>query len=115
MADPSPSSRAKPTDVRKSPPESIRTFYKTYQRIDVTSLSSDHAVLDFSRGIGAEQRDCLNIVNHVDHHKLRLACARFGGHGVGQLAMLNLDVPVYESLDVPGEPWEVGNLPSCVS
>lgn len=104
MAHSTPCANAKPTDARRSPPESIRSFYKTYQRISPIALNSDPAILDFNRGIGAEQQDSLRVAGSVSHHCIRDACARFGSHGHDQFAMLKLDVAVNESPDVPGEP-----------
>lgn len=115
MADSSSTAGAKPTDARQNPPESIRTFYKKYQRANLTALSSDPDILDFSRGISVDQRNKLKIVYHIGHHKVRDAGARFGGCQPDQLAMLNRDVPVYEALDVPGEPCQWWTSPSHVS
>ena len=102
MADSSSTTGSKPTDSRQNPSETIRTFYKTYQRANVNALSSDPHILDFSRGISVDQKKQFKIVYHVSHHTVRDAGARFGGHQADHLAMLNRDVPVYESIDVPG-------------
>ena len=115
MAHSTPFTNAKPTDARRSPPESIRSFYKTYQRIGPTALNSDPAILDFTRGIGPEQQASLRVAGSVSHHRIRDTCARFGSHGHDQFAMLNLDVAVYESVDVPGEPSIGSTFPLCMS
>lgn len=96
----------KPTDTRQRPPESIRTLYKTYQRASPATLDYDPEILDINRGIGPEQKVRLQLVDHVRHDDVRTACATFGGHGSGRLNMLSLDIPVYESNDVPGESEE---------
>lgn len=93
----------KPTDTHQRPPESIRTLYKTYQKANPAALDYDSGILDINRGIGPEQEVRLQLVDHVRHDDVKTACTTFGGHGSGQLNMLSLDVPVYESTDVPGE------------
>ena len=114
MAQSAPCTNSKPTDARRSPPESIRSFYKTYQRISPIALTSEPAILDFSRGI-AEQQDRLRVAGSVSHQDIRDACARFGSHEYDQFAMLNLDVAIYESVDVPGEPSNDSTSLLCIS
>ena len=105
----------KPKDARQSPPESIRSFYKTYQRISPGALSSEPAILDFSRGISAEQQESLRVVGSISHLDIRDACGNFGSHEHGQFDMLNLDVSVYEFIDVPGELIDGSTFSSCMS
>lgn len=97
------SANQEPIDARQRPPESIRAFYKTYQKSSSTALDYDPKIIDFSRGIGSEREKRIRLVGHIRHGEVKAACAVFGGHGSDQLAMRSLDVPIYECIEVSGE------------
>lgn len=48
-------------DARQKPREDLRALYKRYQKISMADLDQDVTVLDFERGLSAQQRAMFEI------------------------------------------------------
>ena len=90
-------------DAQERPPESMKVFYKKYQKANLTALDSDPNVLDLSRELRPEQGTKLKTVGHVDLEAIQIACARFGGCDRHQINFSSDEVPVYECVELPGK------------
>ena len=92
---------SKPKNAHQRPPESIQSFYKTCQKINLEDLSSNPRILDLDRDSGQTER--LKIVDHICYKDINAACKIFGKCRDNQPANPKRNTPVYESMDVPGK------------
>ena len=91
-------------DAHDRPPEFIKGVYKKYQKLTFESIQSDPAILDFCQGLSCEQQCKVRHVGSVSLSSIDTACSHLRLGEVHKSAASGVDVQVYESKDVPGEP-----------
>lgn len=90
-------------DPRQKPPGSIKTRYKFYQTLDSVELDRDPDILDFSRGLGLQQKEQCKQVGTMNLDIVRNACIRFGQHPHVDTWPPFFDTPAFEHAELPGK------------
>ena len=90
-------------DPRERPPESIKAFYKRYQKASLAAIDSDPNVLDLARQLSLEQSDKVKIVGHVHADTIKKACSTFGGFNADQIHLSSTELPIHECKCLPGK------------
>lgn len=89
-------------DARQASPKSIKATYKFYQKLDSDALNTNSGVIDFGRGLSAEQKKQCKEVQHMPQTTVKAACLRFGRQS--QLDCWPfVDIPIFEHKAVKGE------------
>lgn len=94
-------------DAHDRPPESIKGVYKIYQKLTPEAIQSDPTIIDFRRGLTGEQQCKVRSIGSVPLSSIDAACSHLrlaGAHKDAAHAALSLDVPMYETIAVPGKP-----------
>ena len=90
-------------DARDGPPASIKCIYKRYQKLTLEAVQSDSTVLDFHRGLSDEQQSKVRKIDSVSLSSIDAACAHLRVDAASKDVARSADVPVYETIDIPGE------------
>ena len=91
-------------DARDRPPDSIKRFYKRYQKLTPEAIQSDAAILDFRRGLTEEQQRKVRKIGSVPPSSIDAACSNLASTEAHKDVAHSADVPVYETDALPGEP-----------
>ena len=91
-------------DPCERPPSPIKDVYKKYQKLTPEVINSDTSVLDFRRGLDGEQQSKVRKIGTVPQSSIDAACSHLALAEVHQCLEPSVDVSVYESEAVPGEP-----------
>ena len=91
-------------DAHDRPPSPIKSVYKRYQKLTLEAIQSDPTLLDFRQGLTNEQQCKIRKVDSVPSSLIKAACSCLGPTEAHTDAASNVDLPVYESEAVPGEP-----------
>lgn len=89
-------------DARQKPPESIKAFYKYFQKLSIDIIQEDLKIIDFERGLTSEQLKKCREVEKILGQAVKAACLCFQHHMKQELELFP-DVPVIEHEDAPGE------------
>lgn len=88
-------------DARQKPPESIKAYYKYFQKLSIDIIQDDFKIIDFQRGLTSEQLKKCREVEKILGQAVKTACLCFQHH-IKQELELFPDVPVIEHEDAPG-------------
>ena len=91
-------------DAHARPPDIIKRVYKRYQKLTLEAIQSDPTILDFRRGLTNEQQRKIRKVDSVPSSLMKTACSYLGPTEAHADAASSVDLPVYETEAVPGEP-----------
>ena len=91
-------------DAHDRPPGLIKRVYKEYQKLTLEAIQSDPTILDFRRGLTDEQQGKIRKVDNVPSSLIKVACSYLGPTEIPTDAASSVDLPVYETEAVPGEP-----------
>ena len=91
-------------DAHDRPPGFIKEVYKRYQKLTLEAIQSDPTILDFRRGLTNEQQCKIRKVDSVPSSVIKTACSYLGPTEAHTDAASSVDLPVYETEAVPGEP-----------
>lgn len=97
-------------DARQKPPESIKTRYKFYQKLDFVALDRDPDILDFSRGLSLQQKEQCKLISTMSLDSVRNACIRFRQNSHFDQRTPFFDTPAFEHAELPGENREKFNF-----
>ncbi|KAF6240018.1 hypothetical protein HO173_001626 [Letharia columbiana] len=89
-------------DARDSPPQSIKSIYKKYQKLTLEAIQSDPSILDFRRGLSGEQQCRAQKVGIVPLFSIDAACSHLRLAEDHKGVAPSVDVPIYEPKAVPG-------------
>ena len=87
---------------RQKPPELIKRVYKTFQKLTPDEIDINPEILDFERGLSAEQHEKCQEVDQIHHDTLKSACVHFESHSLQKSWPSSTNVPIFEHHDVPG-------------
>ena len=91
-------------DARDRPPESIKSFYKKYQKLTLEAIQADSTILDFRLGLSSRQRSGVRKIGSVPLSSVDAACSRLRCAEAHECPTFSVDVPIYEIEVLPGEP-----------
>ena len=91
-------------DAHGRPPDLIKRIYKKCQKLTLEAIQSDPVILDFRRGLTDEQQCKIRKVDSVPSSLINDACTYLGPAERHTDAASSVDLPVYETQAVPGEP-----------
>ena len=91
-------------DAHGRPPDLIKRVYKRYQKLTLEAIQTDPTILDFRRGLTKEQQCKIRKVDNVPSSLIKAACSYLGPTETHTDAASTVDLPVYETEAVPGEP-----------
>ena len=91
-------------DARDRPPESIKSFYKRYQRLTHEAIQADSTILDFRLGLSSKQRSGVRKIGSVPLSSVEAAYSRLRCAEAHKCLTSSVDVPIYEIEALPGEP-----------
>lgn len=87
-------------------PDVIRNAHTEYRKMKPAVREQDERVVDFGRGLTAEQNQSIRVVDHLDSVHLRAVFATFEDQRRSDLSSssetIPSQIPVYEHDDVPG-------------
>ena len=89
-------------DSRQKPPDGIRNVYKIFQKLSSNAIDLNPEILDFGRGLSAEQNKKCRKVDQIQHETLKSACFRFERRADQDSWFSFANVPIFEHEDVPG-------------
>ena len=90
----------------------IQEAYWHYNKVKLSDLENDQEVVDFNRGLTAEQEKVFLPVGTVPAQKIEDACIAFRNHALkteGDATRLQTaveDATVYEHQEFPGGLWQ---------
>lgn len=90
-------------DPRQKPPELIKNVYKLFQKLAPDAIDHNTEILDFERGLNAEQSKKCQEVDQIHHDTLKSACLHFERRSLQKLWSYYTNVPIFEHHDVPGK------------
>ena len=91
-----------PLDSHQKPPESIKAFYKHFQKLSIDAIDEDLKLLDFQRGLNGEQGKKCREIEKILGQNVKAACLCFRHQRKQEFGPCS-DVPVFEHEDAPGE------------
>ena len=91
-------------DAREKPPESVKSFYKRYQKLTLEAIQADSTILDFRLGLSSEQQSGVRKIGSVPLSSVDAACSRLRCAEAQLCLGLSVDVPIYEIEALPGKP-----------
>lgn len=91
-------------DARDRPPDSIKSFYKRYQKLALEAIQVDSTILDFRLGLSGEQQSEVRKVGSVPLSSVDAAYSRLRCDEAHKCLTSTVDVPIYEIKALPGEP-----------
>lgn len=91
-------------DACERPPESIKRVYKKYQKLTPDAILSDPTILDLRRGLSNKQQCEVRKVGSVLPCSIDAASSWLGLAELHKIVGSTVDVPVFETGAVPGEP-----------
>ena len=94
-------------DAHDKPPEFIKSAYKRYQKLTLEAIQSDPTILDFHLGLSDEQQCRVRQLGSVSQSTTKAACSHLGLAEAYKGVASSVDVPIYETEAVPGEPWKI--------
>ena len=97
-------------DARDRPPESVKKVYRRYQKLTLEAIQSDPAILDFHRGLSGEQQRGVRQLGSASLSSIVAAYSHLRLAGAHEGVAPSLDVPIYESEAIPGEPCKLLTL-----
>ena len=91
-------------DAREKPPESIKSFYKRYQKLTLEAIQADSTILDFRLGLSSKQQSGVRKIGSVPLSSVDAACSRLRCAEAHKCLISSVDVPIYEIEALPGKP-----------
>ena len=90
-------------NARDRPPESIKRFYKRYQKLTLEAIQAESTILDFRLGLSSEQQSGVGKIGSVPLSSVDAAYTRLGCAEAHKCLTSSVDVPIYEIKALPGE------------
>ena len=91
-------------DARDRPPESIKSFYKRYQKLTLEAIQTDSTIIDFRLGLSSKQQSGVRKVGSVPLSSVDAAYSRLRCAEANKFLTSSVDVAIYEIEALPGEP-----------
>ena len=91
-------------DSRERPPESIKSFYKRYQKLTLEDIQADSTILDFRLSLSNRQLSGVRKIGSVPLSSVDAACSRLRCAEAHKCLTPSVDAPIYEIEALPGEP-----------
>lgn len=89
-------------DAYKKPPDHLKKIYKFYQSLNPNALQMDPGIIDFQRGLSAEQSKGCKKLDTVLPRTMEVACLPFGHRQIRDEDFI-ADIDILEFPEMPGK------------